>query len=216
MVGSWGSVGSNPVCARLSGDAWLGQLRSTMRPTCHGCRGYPWGAVLGGVLGKIEPRRHMLPAMRKVLLLLICAAVLWVPAASVAGDSSRSSASKPAKTEPGQSKGHTSSPAKACISQISGRKSHGAGANAFGKCVSKIAMHKAESEGKDSAESQDKDSAESQDKDSAESQHKNSANPAMTCKAMQANDLSQFQTAFGTRPNAFGKCVAKQANSKQG
>jgi hypothetical protein len=151
----------------------------------------------------------MLPVMRKALLLLVCAAVLWVPATSVAGDSSRSSASKPAKTKPS----HSKSPAKACKSRLSGGKIDGAGANAFGKCVSKIALDKPESEGKDSAESQDKDSAEARH---AESQHKNSANPAMTCKAMWANDLAQFQTAYGTRPNAFGKCVARHANSKHG
>jgi hypothetical protein len=33
---------------------------------------------------------------------------------------------------------------------------------------------------------------------------------------MWANDLAQFQTAYGTRPNAFGKCVARHANSKHG
>jgi hypothetical protein len=31
---------------------------------------------------------------------------------------------------------------------------------------------------------------------------------------MQANDFAHFQTLYGTRPNAFGKCVAKAANSK--
>jgi hypothetical protein len=144
---------------------------------------------------------------------------LWVPAASVAGDSSPSLSSKQAaKTETVQVKSDASNPAGTCKSQRSGSsfaashngqtftqfygtkggKGRGAGANAFGKCVSTGAMHKAESEGKDSAESNDK----------------NSANPAMTCKAMQANDLAHFQAAYGTRPNAFGKCVA--TNSKKG
>jgi hypothetical protein len=145
--------------------------------------------------------------MRKVLLFIVCTAVLWVPAVSVAGDSSRSAASKPDKTEPSR-KSDTSSPAKACKSQLSGEKSHGASANAFGKCVSAIAMHQTPSE--------EKDSPESQDENSAESQHKNNTNPAMTCKAMQASDLAHFQTTYGTRPNAFGRCVAKQANNKQG
>jgi hypothetical protein len=171
-------------------------------------------------------------------------------AASVAGDSSPSLSSKlAAKTE---TPSDASNPASTCKSQRNGSnfaashngqtftqfygtnrgKGRGAGANAFGKCVSTIAMHKAESDGKDNAESHDKDNAESHDKDSAESHDKNgaeshdkngaeshdknSANPAMTCKAMQANDLAHFQTAYGTRPNAFGKCVAKQANSKKG
>jgi hypothetical protein len=156
---------------------------------------------------------------------------LWVPAASVAGGPSPSS-SKLAKTEATHAKTDASGPARFCKSHRSGGKVRGAGKNVFGKCVSTIAMHKAESEGNDSAESQDKDSAEdldkdsaesqdknsgeSQDKNSAESQHTNTANPAMTCKAMQANDLAHFQTTYGTRPNAFGTCVAKQANTKTG
>jgi hypothetical protein len=173
--------------------------------------------------------------MRKVLLLLVCTAVLSVPAVSVAGDSSPSPWSKQAaETETAPVKSDPSNPARTCKSQrndfavshnghtftqfygTNGGKGRGAGANAFGKCASTISMHKAESDGKDSAESQDKDSSESQDKDSSESQGKESTNPAMTCKAMQANDLAHFQTAYGTRPNAFGKCVAKQADSKQG
>lgn len=144
--------------------------------------------------------------MRKGLLLLAGVAVLWVPA--VAGGSSRRPASKPAKTKASShNKGDKSSPARACKGQLGGKGHGGAGANAFGKCVSRIARHKSERNGKDSA-------AESQDKDSAESQDKHSANPAMTCRAMQANDLAHFQTTYGTRPNAFGKCVARQAASR--
>jgi hypothetical protein len=150
----------------------------------------------------------MLPVARKIMLLVICTTVLWVPAASVAGDSSRSSASTPAEREPDHSKSDTSSPAKTCKRQLNGGKARDARENAFGKCVSKIAIHKTASAGKDSAESKDKGDA--------ESRHKKSTNPAMTCKAMRADDLAQFQAAYGTRPNAFGKCVAKRANSTQG
>jgi hypothetical protein len=167
--------------------------------------------------------------MRKALLLFVCITVLWVPAASVAGDSSPSVSSKlAAKTETPHVKSDASNPASTCKSQRSGSnfaashngqtftqfygtnggKGRGVGANAFGNCVSTGAMHKAESDGKDSAESDGKDSGESQDN--------GSANPAMTCKAMRASDLAQFQTAYGTQPNAFGRCVAKQANSKKG
>ena len=157
----------------------------------------------------------MLPAMRQVLLLLICTAVLVVPAASVAGDSSRRAASKPAQTEPGRQR-DTSSPARDCKRRLSGGKGHGAGANAFGKCVSQVAIHRAESEGKDNAESPDRNSGEAPEENSAASDHENSANPAKSCKAIQANDLAHFQTTYGTRPNAFGTCVAKQANTKDG
>jgi hypothetical protein len=37
----------------------------------------------------------------------------------------------------------------------------------------------------------------------------------MACKAMQANDLAHFQARYGSRPNAFGKCVANHAKSKK-
>jgi len=36
----------------------------------------------------------------------------------------------------------------------------------------------------------------------------------MIRKAIRAKALTHFQT-MGMRPNAFGKCVAKQANSKK-
>ncbi len=156
--------------------------------------------------------------MRKILLLL-CTAVLWVPAVSVAGDSSPKTETPRVKSE---------NPASNCKSErngsnfaashngrsftqfygTNGGKGRGAGANAFGKCVSTTGVHKAESDGKNSTKSHDKNSA--------ESHTKASANPTMTCKAMQANDLTHFQTAYGTRPNAFGKCVSKQANTKKG
>jgi hypothetical protein len=145
-----------------------------------------------------------------------------MPAVSVAGDSSPTPSSKQAaETETAHVKSDANNPASTCKSQRSDSNfaashnghtftqfygtngGHGrvAGPNAFGKCASMIAgTHKAGSEGKESPESQGKEST----------------NPAMTCKATQANDLAHFQTAYGTRPNAFGKCVAKQANSKTG
>ena len=165
--------------------------------------------------------------MRKVLLFVVCMAVLWVPAVSVAGDSSPNPSSKPAaKTETP----HVTieNPASTCKRQrndsnfpashtghsftqfygTNGGEGHGAGANAFGRCVSTTALHKAESEGKDRAKAHDKKSV--------ETHAMASANPATACKAMQANDLTHFQTAYGTQPNAFGKCLSKQANSKTG
>jgi hypothetical protein len=182
--------------------------------------------------------------MRKVLLLFACTAVLVVPAASVAGGSS----SKPSEKAPAHAKSDASSLASTCKSLRSGSnfaathdgqtftqfygtnggKGRGAGANAFGKCASTIAMHKAKSGGKDSAEAHGEDSANSKSEgedsansksageDSANGNAKGTANPAVTCKAMRGSDLAQFQTAYGTQPNAFGKCVSRQANSKKG
>lgn len=173
--------------------------------------------------------------MRKVLLLLVGTAVLWVPAVSVAGDSSSSPSKQAAKTETSHGKSDVSNPANICESQRNGSnsaashhghtfsqsygwnrsKGRGAGANAFGECVSTIAKHKTERDGSDS-DSADKDSAEDHDEQSAGSHDKNSTNPAMTCRVIQANDVVHFHAAYGTRPNAFGKCVAGHANSKTG
>lgn len=163
--------------------------------------------------------------MRKALLLLTCTAVLCVPAASVAGDSSPNLSSKlVVKTE--THRGQTDNPASTCKRQrndsnfaashngrtfsqfygTNGGKGRGAGANAFGKCVSTTAKHK--------PGSKDENRAEREGEGSATGDDKAGTNPAMTCKAMQANDFTHFQTAYGTKPNAFGKCVSTQADSK--
>jgi hypothetical protein len=67
----------------------------------------------------------------------------------------------------------------------------GAGANAFGKCVSTIA------------------------KQNAKSDVANSVDAAKTCKTLQG-DLPTFQATYGTGKNAFGKCVAQQAKVSSG
>jgi hypothetical protein len=38
----------------------------------------------------------------------------------------------------------------------------------------------------------------------------------MTCESVQSQDASAFNTAYGTRPNAFGKCVSSHAHGKNG
>jgi hypothetical protein len=140
--------------------------------------------------------------MRKALLLLVATAVLWVPAVSVAGDSSQSH----------DAKSDVSTPVGTCQS----RRSELNSANAFGKCVSETARHKDKSDDKDDAKSHDEDSGESDDKDSEQSHGKEGANPAVACKAMRAKDLAHFQTTYGTRPNAYGKCVSEHAHGKNG
>jgi hypothetical protein len=69
-----------------------------------------------------------------------------------------------------------------------GGNGKGAGANAFGKCVSTIA------------------------KQNAHSDASSEVAAAKTCKALKA-DLATFQAAYGTGKNAFGKCVAKQSKA---
>lgn len=64
----------------------------------------------------------------------------------------------------------------------------GAGANAFGKCVSTLA------------------------KQNAHSDASSEVAAAKTCKALKA-DLPTFQAAYGTGKNAFGKCVAAQSKA---
>jgi hypothetical protein len=137
--------------------------------------------------------------MRKVLLLMVATAVLCVPAVSVAGALSPSPSKPAAKTETPGARNDASNPAKTC-------KGRGAGGSAFGKCVSTFA--------KDTPRNDGETNAERKADDGAESHGRGTANPATTCKAMEASARARFQAAYGTRPNAFGSCVAGHANEK--
>jgi hypothetical protein len=173
--------------------------------------------------------------MRKVLLLIIGTAVLCVPTVSIAGAlSPRPSSRLAAKTETPGATNDVRNPAGTCGGQRNGpafAASHdgqsfaqfygtnsgngrGAGGNAFGKCVSTLAKHTPRNDRKTNAERHAADSAEGHGKDGGKSHARGNANPAMTCKAMQASDRAHFQATYGIRPNAFGNCVAGQANDK--
>jgi hypothetical protein len=71
-----------------------------------------------------------------------------------------------------------------------GGNASGAGANAFGKCVSTIA------------------------KQNAKNDVSSSVAAAKACTALKSSDPATFQGTYGTGRNAFGKCVAKQSNAK--
>jgi hypothetical protein len=73
-----------------------------------------------------------------------------------------------------------------------GGNANGAGANAFGKCVSTIAKQNAKNDVQDSVAA------------------------AKTCSALKKSDLATFQATYGTGRNAFGKCVSKQSSTKSG
>ena len=66
--------------------------------------------------------------------------------------------------------------------------------NAFGKCVSEKAKAK-------KAAADEEDEAQEDDK----------LNAAKTCKAAKKADADQFGEDYGTKRNAFGKCVSKTA-----
>jgi hypothetical protein len=66
--------------------------------------------------------------------------------------------------------------------------------NAFGKCVSEKAKAK-----KDAADAEDK------------AEQKDRINAAKTCKQAKKDDAEQFEKDYGSRRNAFGKCVSKTA-----
>jgi hypothetical protein len=177
--------------------------------------------------------------MRKVLLLLVGATVLCAPAVSVAGDSTSGQSKSAVERE--TSRARESNPASVCKRErgatgfaashngrtfsrfygTNGGNERGAGANAFGKCVSANARRQGSE--KDSAkathlddpgERHGKDRDESRGDDSAERPGNDHVNPAMTCKAMRARDLAHFQRTYGMRPNAFGKCVSGHASGK--
>jgi hypothetical protein len=69
-----------------------------------------------------------------------------------------------------------------------GGNAKGAGANAFGKCVSTLAKRNAQTDARSELAA------------------------AKTCKALKS-DLPTFQAAYGTGKNAFGKCVATQSKA---
>jgi hypothetical protein len=116
------------------------------------------------------------------------------------------------KTQISQSKQDVSNAAKTCKTQrddpnfaaghdgktfnqfygTNGGNGKGAGANAFGKCVSTIAKQNAQGDVSDSVAA------------------------AKACKALKSSDLATFQSTYGTGRNAFGKCVAKQSSAKNG
>ena len=177
--------------------------------------------------------------MRKVLLLLVGTAVLWIPAVSFAGDSPSGPSKLPNKTGTYGVKSDVRKSAT-CENQRSDSSSvetHRAEARpvdpsaALKGCSSTSASHKTERDHKDSADSGE-DGSDSQAKSvesngkshgkSTESHgkgaesHGNPSNSAMTCKALEGTDSAHFQTAYGSRPNAFGKCVSAHAHGNHG
>ena len=70
------------------------------------------------------------------------------------------------------------------------------GKNAYGKCVSTKAKAKhAEADKEDATEADDR------------------VNAAKTCKAAKKDDPEQFEEDYGSRRNAFGKCVSATAKA---
>jgi hypothetical protein len=70
----------------------------------------------------------------------------------------------------------------------------GKGKNAYGKCVSqKAKQHKADADDEDKAKQEDR------------------VNAAKTCKAAKKSDPDKFADDYGSRRNAFGKCVSRTA-----
>ncbi|HLY85599.1 MAG TPA: hypothetical protein VKO84_03685 [Gaiellaceae bacterium] len=73
-----------------------------------------------------------------------------------------------------------------------GGKGKGAGANAYGKCVSIIARQNAQNDVSAGVAA------------------------AKTCKSLKSSDLATFQATYGKGKNAFGKCVAQQSKTTNG
>ena len=82
--------------------------------------------------------------------------------------------------------------ARECKAELGDSKK--GGKNAYGKCVSARAR----------AEKQQADQEDAQ-------QAKDRINAAKTCKQAKKDDADQFAADWGTRRNAFGKCVSKTA-----
>jgi hypothetical protein len=70
--------------------------------------------------------------------------------------------------------------------------------NAYGKCVSATAR-----------------AQQQQAQDAQQAEDASTLNAAKTCKAQRKSDPSGFATQWGTRRNAFGKCVSATAKREQ-
>jgi hypothetical protein len=101
-----------------------------------------------------------------------------------------STAKKTAREDAAQEKAAKTNAAKECKAV---KEQQGAAKNAYGKCVSaKAKEHKAAADKEDRAEQDDRISA------------------AKTCKTAKA-DADAFATEWGTKKNAYGKCVSATA-----
>jgi hypothetical protein len=105
------------------------------------------------------------------------------------------------ETAKSQDQAHTNA-AKTCKTQRSSDPSGfatqwGSNKNAYGKCVSATAR-----------------AQEQQDAQQEQQEDQNTVNAAKTCKAQRKDDSAGFAQQWGTRRNAFGKCVSTTAKQQ--
>jgi hypothetical protein len=104
-----------------------------------------------------------------------------------------STAKTAANKDVAQEKAAKTNAAKECKAEMGDSKK--GGKNAYGKCVSEKAKAK-----KAAADKEEK------------AKGKDRINAARSCKAAKKADADTFAADFGTKKNAFGKCVSKTAH----
>ena len=104
-----------------------------------------------------------------------------------------STAKKHANKDAAQEKAAKTNAAKDCKAELGDSKK--GGKNAFGKCVSEKAKAKKAAADKEEA-----------------AKGKDRINAARSCKQAKKDDADKFAEDFGTKKNAFGKCVSKTAH----
>jgi uncharacterized membrane protein YdfJ with MMPL/SSD domain len=153
--------------------------------------------------------------MRRTLIVIVAVLGLAVPAALAAppahpGNSeNHGKPDDPGKSASAPGQAPDKNPAKKCKALRASnapafKTAYGDKPNAYGKCVS--AMAKAQNKGQD--EAKDETETENEATDKAED------NAAKKCKSMKKDNPSGFKTAYGDKPNAYGKCVSKLAKAK--
>jgi hypothetical protein len=190
-------------------------------------------------------RRHLDlrgEVMRKLLFLLVGAAVLCVPAVSVAGAPSPTPAQlavqtcRSMRTHLGmQTFQQTYHSFAGCLKQTKGQAASDV-SNAAKTCKSQRSdpNFAAGHDGKTFAQYYGTNSGNAQGKgvgtganafgmcvSTLARQHANhdvaaTVAAAKTCKALKAGDPTNFQATYGAGRNAFGSCVSKQSHSKNG
>jgi opacity protein-like surface antigen len=132
--------------------------------------------------------------VKKLLTAACLVAACAMPAAASASNDPATNASKFCKQLASASGGKHSDGYAAAVRTMFPNAKHVSAKNAFGKCVSsKTKENRTET---------------------AQSEQHAQTNAAKTCKAQRKNDSAGFAQQWGTKRNAFGKCVSTTAKQQ--
>jgi hypothetical protein len=133
--------------------------------------------------------------MKKLLTIACTAAALAAPALASASNDPATNASKFCKQLAAASGGKHSATYAAAVRAMFPSASHVNNNNAYGKCVSNKTREN--------------------ENETAKAEQQAHKNAAKTCKEQQSTDPAGFATQWGTKHNAYGKCVSATARAQE-